>query len=89
MLDVSATDRGLLIPRMMEAGKNAIPNPAEGLLIYQTDSVEGFYYFDGAIWVLLGSGGSGGGQGGCPPGFTPVNDEYCIQLLPTNTGNTF
>jgi hypothetical protein len=32
-------------------------NPEEstkGLLVYQTDNAEGFYYFDGTIWQLIG-----------------------------------
>lgn len=50
MLDISSTTKGLLIPRMTRAQRNAIPTPAAGLLIYQTDSVTiepmGFYYYD-------------------------------------------
>lgn len=56
--DIDFTDKGLLIPRMTEAQKNAILAPATGLLIYQTDSSSGFYYFDGTAWVLLATGGS-------------------------------
>ena len=33
MLHVESTDKGLLIPRMTEAERLAIPNPAEGLLV--------------------------------------------------------
>jgi len=51
MLDVSSLTKGLLIPRMTEAQKNAIAAPATGLLIYQTDNIIGFWYFNGAIWV--------------------------------------
>jgi hypothetical protein len=45
ILDLTATDRGLLIPRMTVAQKNAIGTPgtpAEGLLIFQTDGIAGF-----------------------------------------------
>ena len=38
MLDVSSTTKGLLIPRMTTLQKNAIPNKAEGLMVYDTDS---------------------------------------------------
>jgi uncharacterized protein (TIGR02145 family) len=36
-LDVEATDKGFLPPRMTEAERDAISNPAEGLTIYNTD----------------------------------------------------
>lgn len=56
-LDVSdvgfTTKLGLLIPRMNEAQKNAIPTPATGLIIYQTDGTVGFYYFDGSSWLRI------------------------------------
>lgn len=38
-LDVESTDKGVLIPRLTELQKNAIPDPANGLLIYQTDGL--------------------------------------------------
>ena len=33
--------------------RNAIFNPATGLLIYQTNSTPGFYYYDGTLWKFL------------------------------------
>lgn len=42
-LDISSTTKGLLAPRMTAAQKTAILLPANGLLIYQTDGVTGFY----------------------------------------------
>jgi hypothetical protein len=54
MLDITSTNSGLLIPRMTAAQKTAIAAPATGLLVYQTDAIAGFYYFNGTIWVLLG-----------------------------------
>jgi len=53
MLDVSSAIKGILIPRMTEAERSAIALPAKGLLVYQTDVTEGFYYFDGAAWRNL------------------------------------
>lgn len=53
MLDVKSTTKGLLIPRMTAAEKNAIFTPATGLLVYQTDGETGFYYFNGTAWYLL------------------------------------
>lgn len=48
-IDVSAltTKTGLLIPRVTAAQKtsmNPLPAAAQGLVVYQTDGVEGFYY---------------------------------------------
>lgn len=53
MLDVSSTSKGMLIPRMTAQQKNAISNPATGLLVYQTDGENGFYYFNGSNWLIL------------------------------------
>ncbi|MCH2020970.1 MAG: hypothetical protein MK207_00715 [Saprospiraceae bacterium] len=54
ILDIQSTDKGFLIPRMLESEKNNINNPASGLLIYQTDNDNGFYfYFNG--WQKIGS----------------------------------
>jgi len=49
-LEVKSTNKGLLTPRMNEAQKNAINNPAAGLLVYQTDGTSGFYYYEGNVW---------------------------------------
>lgn len=54
MLDVASTSKGILIPRMSQAQRDAISNPSSGLLIYQT-SDESFYYWEGGIWYKLGS----------------------------------
>ena len=60
ILDLKTSTKGLLIPRMLAAEKTAIVSPAKGLLIYQTNGIEGFYYNNGTSetpeWLLLGSG---------------------------------
>src|SRR6218665_85912 len=53
ILDLSSTTKGLLIPRMTLAQRGKITNPANGLMIYQTDYVAGFYYFEGSTWKSL------------------------------------
>jgi hypothetical protein len=53
MLDVSSTDKGLLIPRLTLA--NRPPASKTGLLIYQTDNIPGFYYADGINWIRIGN----------------------------------
>jgi hypothetical protein len=71
MLDVKSTDKGLLIPRVTTAQRNGIAKPATGLLVYQTDAPEGFYYNKGTItqpqWILLGATGPAGPQGNTGP----------------------
>ncbi|MCX6319523.1 MAG: hypothetical protein NTW29_19760 [Bacteroidetes bacterium] len=58
-LDIVSTNKGLLIPRMTEAQRLAIVNPANTLKVYQTDGQRGFYFNDGSpgapSWVLEGS----------------------------------
>lgn len=49
MLDVSSSTRGFLPPRMTEAQRNAIVNPAEGLTIYNS-STKKMNYYDGTAW---------------------------------------
>ncbi len=63
MLDIKSTQRGLLIPRMTEMQKSAVINPATGLMIYQTDGIAGFYYYNGSGW-----NGVGGDPGTCSVG---------------------
>jgi hypothetical protein len=43
-VDITSTDKGLLIPQMTAAQRTAITNPATGLLVIQTDGTAGFYY---------------------------------------------
>jgi len=53
MLDVKSTTKGMLIPRMDSAQRVAIATPATGLLVYQTDGTDGFYFYNGTVWVSL------------------------------------
>lgn len=53
-LDITATDKGLLIPRMTSGQRSGISSPATGLLVFQTDAPGGFYYYTGSDWTLLG-----------------------------------
>ena len=64
MLDVSATNKGLLIPRVSlstTADVTTIAAPATSLLVYNTNTAitgtgangAGFYYWNGTNWVNL------------------------------------
>ena len=52
-LDIVSTSKGILIPRLTLVERDAITNPATGLLIYQIDVTSGFYFFNGNIWQNL------------------------------------
>jgi hypothetical protein len=59
LLDMTSSSKGLLLPRMTQLERDAITNPANGLLIYQTDNTAGYYYNAGSsmspLWTLLNS----------------------------------
>jgi hypothetical protein len=103
MLDVSSLNRGFLFPRLSTSGRNSIPSPAKGLLIYNTSS-KLFDYFNGSIWCQIGAFPvssvtgtirSGGGVSlRSVPGAIPdsssmldVNDATRGVLLPRTTPN--
>jgi len=52
-LQADSTTKGFLPPRMTAAQRTAIGTPAAGLIVYQTDSVEGLYIYSGASWKSL------------------------------------
>lgn len=54
-LELSATDKGLLVPRLTAAQRTAISSPATGLLVYQTDGITGLYMYSGSAWITQGS----------------------------------
>jgi len=57
MMDVSSDSMGILIPRMTETQRNTISNPETGLIIYQSDQIPGFYYFNGSAWTAVAGSG--------------------------------
>jgi len=69
-LDISSTDQGVLIPRIAltsTADATSVVNPNGGALVVSTmvfntatvaDVVPGFYYWNGTIWIQIGSGSS-------------------------------
>lgn len=61
-LQIDATDAGILIPRMNSTQRGNIANPATGLMVYDTDFKE-FYYFDGLAWKSVSSSGPQGPTG--------------------------
>ena len=58
LLDLTSTDKGLLVPRMTTAQRDGIPLPATSLLVYNTTNAR-FEFFNGSAWVpLVVSGGT-------------------------------
>jgi hypothetical protein len=55
VLDISSNNKGLLTPRMSLQQRNGIQNPAQGLIVYQTDMLSGFYFYDGKEWKTMTS----------------------------------
>lgn len=77
MLDIASSTKGLLIPRMSTAQKDAIPNKPEGLMVYDTD-LKQFSFWNSTIWQAIAGGG-----GGIPLGWQ-INGDH---LESTNIGN--
>ena len=57
ILDIKSSAKGMLAPRMTTAQRTAIATPANGLLVYDTDS-KSFWYYNGTAWTNL-EGSSG------------------------------
>ena len=55
ILDLSSTNKGLLMPRVTLQQRNSIQNPANGLIVYQIDLLSGFYFYDGKEWKAVTS----------------------------------
>ncbi len=60
IVEIESTTKGFLMPRMNATNRLAIPSPAAGLMVFQTDGFQAFYYFNGTDWDTINtSGGSG------------------------------
>ena len=54
VLDITSTTAGFLMPRMTNAQRQAISNPAAGLQVFVTDFEGGrFMFYDGTEWGTL------------------------------------
>ena len=54
MLDITSTAKGVLIPRMNSTQRATIVSPANGLLVFDTETDS--FWFYGTNWVQLSSG---------------------------------
>ena len=53
ILELSATTKGFLPPRMTETERLAITSPTIGLMVYQTDEPDGVYVYKAAGWIQM------------------------------------
>lgn len=89
VLDMTSTTQGLLIPRMTKNQRDSIVTPATGLLIYQTNSTPGFYYYGGSAWKAIiqkSKGWSLTGNAGAVPvtNFIGTTDAQPLMLKVNN-----
>lgn len=56
VLDLTSTSKGFLPPRVTYLQRSVISTPATGLLVYQTDSIPGYYLWTGTRWEILEAG---------------------------------
>lgn len=54
-LDITSTSKGVLVPRMTSAQRQAISSPANGLLVF--DTTTGSFWFYASGWTELSGGG--------------------------------
>jgi hypothetical protein len=91
ILELKATDKGILIPRMTTGQRNnmtpVLGTAQEGLLVYDNDSTK-FFYWDGFIWKPVGIGATGPqgptGPSGGPAGPTGPTGIANVQLYGVN-----
>ncbi|MBL0356856.1 MAG: hypothetical protein IPP72_08160 [Chitinophagaceae bacterium] len=55
ILDIKSTAKGLLIPRMTTAQRNAIASPANGLMVFDI-TLNQCWYYNGAAWTVFSTG---------------------------------
>ncbi|MCX6271869.1 MAG: hypothetical protein NTU44_11735 [Bacteroidetes bacterium] len=84
MLDVSSSNKGMLVPRMTAGERTGILSPAKGLLVYQNDGTEGFYYYDGTTWKHLDTESVTGVTGTAPV----VSSGGTSPVISINTATT-
>ena len=68
ILELSSTTKGLLIPRLKETERQALPDPATGLLIFNTTTGE-LNFYNGSSWRRIPSNAVSAASGtGTPSG---------------------
>jgi len=86
MLDIKSLSKGMLVPRLTTVQRNAVSNPATGLLVFDTD-VLSFYFYNGTSWTNLSSGNASGIIGYTAPDkvyLNDINDKFGIGTISPN-----
>lgn len=86
MLDVKSMSKGILIPRMTDAERDAIAAPANGLMVYVTTD-SSFYFYEGNAWAKVGRQGWGlNGNAGTTDGtnFIGTTDDAPLNFQVNN-----
>jgi hypothetical protein len=83
-LEVSSTERGVLLPRLSETQKIAMPTSSlpSGLLIYNTDYHQ-FEYYATSSWLAMGAGG--GSFSEIDPIWSSASGSLTVSHFATNT----
>jgi hypothetical protein len=88
ILEITSTTKGVLLPRMTTAQQNAITSPAQGLIIYNTDTV-GFVQYTGSAWRRFGTLHSLNGLTGGTQTFTTGTTGTDFNISSGGTTHTF
>ena len=86
-LDVTSTSSGILIPRMTSAQRTTIATPAQGLLVYDTNT-NSFWFYNASTWTnLVSSGWALTGNSGTDPSnnFIGTTDDQPLIFKVNNT----
>lgn len=90
MLDITSSDKGILIPRM--ADHTTIASPVQGLLVYNTSN-NSFWFYDGTVWNQIAAGGGSGtldeayDYGGAGAGRTITADAGAVEINTSAANN--
>ncbi len=82
MLDIKNTSKGILIPRMSTAERNAIAAPAKGLLVFDNNT-SSFWFYNGGAWAEFSTGNNGwslGGNAGTNPAIQFIGTSDSVPL---------
>lgn len=64
LLDIKSSNKGMLIPRMTKAQRNAIAAPANGLIVYvNAPDTVGLSFYNGSLWKWIEEKNSNNGWG--------------------------
>ena len=90
VLELKATNKGFLPPRMTASEKGLIPSPKAGLMIYQTDATIGLYIYNGTTWTAVAGTSTGfswalnGNSGTTASNFIGTRDEQPLRFRVNN-----